>query len=155
MLEVSTVYQKEKEESTKLIETTIWHSATLKQGVCLLTCNACGSDLLLPIEDSFHETNLQCSACGNIEGPDSYAERAVGAALRTDAFIAAKDGDEAPLVDCPECGQEAYVMEERRCAYCGNEAARSCIRCGNEVPAEELSSSPLCGYCDHMNNKDD
>jgi DNA-directed RNA polymerase subunit RPC12/RpoP len=46
-------------------------------------------------------------------------------------------------------------MEERRCAACGNEAEHTCVRCGNEIPAEEMSSSPLCGYCEHMSSKDD
>jgi len=112
-------------------------------------------DLLKPVEDSFHEINLECSSCGNYEGPDLYAEKAVASALADEAYSALKDGGESPIANCPECGEEACVMEERRCAACGNEAEHTCVRCGNEIPAEEMSSSPLCGYCEHMSSKDD
>jgi len=44
-----------------------------------------------------------------------------------------------PYRNCPECGQEAYVMEERRCAACATEAEHTCARCGHEIPAEEMS----------------
>jgi RNA polymerase-binding transcription factor DksA len=54
-----------------------------------------------------------------------------------------------------ECGEEAHVIEERRCAYCEHEAEHICARCGTEIPAEELDSEPYCEYCDHMMNKDD
>jgi ribosomal protein L37E len=155
MLEVSTVYQKEKQECVNLIESSNWRSETLKEGVVQLSCDTCGSDLLKPIEDAHHEIALQCSSCGEVESPESYAERAVASALYTDAYIAAKDGGETPFVQCPECGKEAYVMEERRCAFCGAEAEHTCARCGNEIPAEELFLSPYCGYCEHMMNKDD
>jgi ribosomal protein L37E len=155
MLEVSTVYEKEKQECATLLENANWRSQALKEGVASLTCNACGSDLLKPVEDSFREINLQCSSCGNSESLDSYAERAIAVALDAEAYSAAKDGGESPVVRCPECGQEAYVMEERRCAACGNEAEHTCARCGNEIPAEEMLSSPFCGYCQHMMNKDD
>ena len=35
----TTVYEKEKEECTKLVEDANWRSETLKEGVALLTCN--------------------------------------------------------------------------------------------------------------------
>jgi ribosomal protein L37E len=155
MLDVSTVYEKEKEECTKLVGNANWRSETLKEGVTLLTCDACGSDLLKPVEDSFHEIHLQCSTCGNRESPDSYAERAIAIALYDDSYMAAKDGGEEPAAQCPECGKETYVMEERRCAFCGKEAEHTCARCGNDIPAEEMFLSPHCGYCEHMMNKDD
>jgi hypothetical protein len=155
MLDVSTVYEKEKQECAKLLENADWKSEVVKKGVMSMVCSACGSDLLKPVEDSYHEINLECSSCGNYEGPDSYAEKAVASALADEAYFALKDGGETPIANCPECGQEAYVMEERRCAACGNEAEHTCARCGNEIPAEEMSSSPLCGYCEHMSSKDD
>lgn len=155
LLDVSNVYEKEKQDCMQLLEKANWPSEVVKKGVMSTVCGACGSDLLKPVEDSFHEINLECSSCGNREGPDSYAERAVSSALADEAYSALKDGGESPIGSCPECGQEAYVMEERRCAACGNEAEHTCIRCGNEIPAEEMLCSPLCGYCEHMSSKDD
>ncbi len=68
------------------------------------------------------------------------------------------DSDAAPFVpytNCPECGADAYVMEEECCALCGESAEHTCARCGSSIPAEEMASSPYCGYCEHMMNKDD
>ena len=107
MLDVLTVYEKEKQECAKLLESTNWPSQALKEGVASLACDACGSDLLKPVENSFHEINLECSSCGNGESPDSYAERAIAVALADDAYSATKDGGESPVAQCPECGQEA------------------------------------------------
>jgi hypothetical protein len=58
-------------------------------------------------------------------------------------------------VACPECLAEAYVIEERRCALCEHAAEHTCARCSNEIPPEELGTSPLCGYCEHVMSKDD
>lgn len=86
---------------------------------------------------------LECEDCGS-------------ALLQPDhAPGAAKDGGDTPYVACPECGEEAYVIGEGRCASCGHEAEQTCSVCGCEIPPEELEFSPLCGWCEHMASKDD
>jgi hypothetical protein len=155
MLDVSTVYEREKDQCTKLIEATNFPSPTLKEGLEWLTCNMCGSDLLKPVKDGDGEIYLQCSSCGDVEYPDSYVERAIESALHSEAYVAEEDGGDAPYTQCPHCGKESYVMEEHRCAYCGEEAEHNCASCGNKIPPEELILSPYCSYCEHMLNKDD
>ena len=44
MLEVSEVYQKEKQECERLIAGSRWSSPTVERGVVDLTCSACGGD---------------------------------------------------------------------------------------------------------------
>lgn len=155
MLEVAEVYQKEKEECATLLAKVKWTSPTLEDGLAELTCSACGSDLLKPVDPTSGEIVLQCSSCGQDEAPESYVPKAIASALSAASYEAVKDGGETPYVRCPECGEEAYVMEERRCALCEHEAEHSCARCGCEIPAEELDSEPFCGYCAYMMNKDD
>jgi hypothetical protein len=155
MLEVAEVYAKEKQECAKMLAAVNWLSPTLEEGAADLTCSECGSDLLKPIKNSFDEVILQCVSCGEDERPESYVPKAIASALRGASYEAAKDGGESPYVRCPDCGQETYVVEERRCALCEHEAEHTCARCGMEIPAEELHSSPLCGWCDYMMNKDD
>ncbi len=69
-------------------------------------------------------------------------------------YLSHTDGDETPYTTCPECGAEAYIMEDRCCALCDESAEHTCGRCGCSIPAEELDGS-LCGYCDHIMSKDD
>ena len=66
-----------------------------------------------------------------------------------------KDGGEFPYVSCPNCGTQAYVVEEERCAFCGHEAEHICSRCSNPIPPNELDTSPLCSWCAYMASKDD
>jgi ribosomal protein L37E len=155
MLDVSEVYQREKQECERLIAESKWTSPTVARGVADLICQACGGDLLKPAPDSYGEIILHCISCGKEQSPDAYVPLAVALALSAEAYSSAKDGGESPYAICPECGAEAYVMEEDRCAVCGNSVERECMRCGESIPAEELDSSPLCGYCSHMMNKDD
>jgi len=155
MLAVSDVYQKEKQECDQLLAKAKWVSATLKQGVDELSCSACGSRLLRPVGDLAGEFTLQCSSCGEEEAREIYVPRAVASALRWEAYIAMTDGGETPCVHCPECGEKAYVVSEGLCAYCENSVEQTCAVCGNHIPAEELDSSPLCGYCSYVANKDD
>jgi ribosomal protein L37E len=155
MLDVSTVHEKEKLECDRLIAETEWGSSALKDGLADLTCSMCGSDLLKPSKNTHGEVLLQCSSCGEDERPESYVPKAIDSALSAEAYIAFKDGDETPYVSCPECGEETYVVEEGRCALCEHEAEHTCQRCGTRIPPEELDSSPFCGYCEHMMNKDD
>jgi len=70
-------------------------------------------------------------------------------------YLSHTDGDETPYTTCPECGAEAYIMEDECCALCGESAEHTCARCGSRIPAEELGTSPMCGYCDYIMSKDD
>jgi hypothetical protein len=155
MLEVAEVYQKESDECRRLVDEANWPAPALKEGVLDLTCPSCSGDLLKPEKNSYDEIILKCISCGAEQSPDSYVPKALASALSADAYIAMKDGGDPPVVSCPECGEEAFLTEEWRCAVCGAEPEGSCARCGNAIPPEELDSSPLCGYCEHMSNKND
>ncbi len=157
MLEVAEVYQKEKQECEQLMAQVEWVSPALKEGLEDLTCSSCGSDLLRPelVRSPYTDVSLECVSCGETEDAESFVPKAIASALSGASYEAVKDGGETPYVRCPQCGEKSYVMEERRCALCEYEAEHSCERCGMEIPAEELDSSPFCGYCMHMMNKDD
>lgn len=157
MLEVAEVYQKEKLGCEQLKAQVEWISSALKEGLEDLTCSNCGSDLLRPglVRTPYTQVSLECISCGESEDAVSYIPKAISSALSMASYGAAKDGDETPYVRCPECGQKTYVIDERRCALCEHEAEHTCERCGMEIPAEELDSSPFCGYCLHMMGKND
>jgi hypothetical protein len=159
MLNVSEVYAEEQRHCRTLLDGVDWVSETLASGIPELACSSCGSNLLRPAEPVptkyRDDMKLQCNCCGEIEYAQSFVPRVIKASLSVDAFLAVKDGGETPYVSCPECGENAYVIREERCAACGESAEHTCIRCGNDIPPEELDSSPLCGWCDHMSNRDD
>jgi hypothetical protein len=157
MLEVAEVYERERDECQSMLQSITWVSDALGSGVGGLECESCGSGLLQPTKTSgfWHEVELECRACGESEDSESFVPRAIAVALEQDMYLSYTDGNERPYVTCPECLQETYVIEERRCALCEHEAEHTCARCGINIPPEELGSSPFCGYCDHIMSKDD
>lgn len=158
MLEVAEVHAAEREECQRLLDAVPWESATLANGVRELTCQLCGAQLLRPDErspgDSVADLVLRCRRCDGPEAAHLFVARAIELALG-DRTYHIKDGGEIPYVNCPECGIDAYVIDEGRCAHCGHEAQHTCDRCGSPIPPEELDTSPLCGWCAHMVSKDD
>lgn len=155
MLDVAEVYEKEKKECDRLLALAKWPSPTLTKAVTDLVCGTCGSDLLRAIPDSYDEVRFECVSCGAEETPQSYVPRALSSALYAEAYIAMTDGGDPPCVNCPECGEDAYILEEDRCAVCQARVERTCRMCGEAIPAEELDTTPLCGYCHYRANKDD
>jgi hypothetical protein len=129
--------------------------SVLKEAVLDFTCPACSGDLLKPTSELGGGVILQCMACGDVLHQSDYAAKALAFALRTEAYIAMKDGGDSPLVHCPECGEKTFLTKEWECAACGAEPEHECARCGTGIPPEELDSAPFCGYCDYMMNKDD
>lgn len=157
MLGVADVFEAERKKCEEALAKIDWESEALKEGLVSLNCQNCGSQLLRPDHDSgsFQDARLICRACGAEEKFESFIPRAVAEALDDEAYLAVKDGCETPYVDCPVCGVKAYIVEENRCASCGESVETSCTRCGMRIPPEELDSSPLCGWCAHMSSKDD
>ena len=152
MLDVSNVYEEELAACKAAREAIDWQSEALQEGVSDLSCNECGSDLLRPI-DVQGEMLIECSRCGATESRDSYVPKAIKFALAGAAYNSMKDGGDEPYTECPECYQTTYVMSEQKCALCHAEAQHDCERCGADIPASELVSSPYCGYCQYMYEK--
>jgi len=158
MLEVSEVYNAERAECEKSIKALDWESGTLADGVVRLTCPSCGGGLLRPGGDykSYRDDMvLVCRACGDTTTAQDFVPLAIAGVLAEEVYAAYKEGGEIPYTNCPECGAEAYVVEEQRCALCGESAEHTCARCGSRIPPEELMCSPYCGWCAHMMEKDD
>jgi hypothetical protein len=154
LLEASEVFERERTVSQQALSAIDWQSDGLREAVLELTCSACGSSLLVPL-NAAKETDIQCRSCGALEPFDVYAERALTEHFASANHYAVKEGCDPVLIGCPHCGEEGYLMEENRCAICGESCEQRCACCGHAIPASELSDGNVCGYCDHMMSKDD
>jgi ribosomal protein L37E len=102
--------------------------------------------------------HLVCSKCGEHLGSDEVFEEALGRALELDAHEAAKEGLEAPLENCPECGRDTFVVSERRCANCGfSLEGYECALCSEPLSVDDYryGDGSLCSYHAHVLSKDD
>jgi hypothetical protein len=158
MLKVSQVYQVERAECERVLAAVSWESDTLAKGVLELTCPSCSGGLLQPngdYKDYRDDMLLRCRACGETIRAQDFVPEAVASTLAFENYLARKDGGEIPYTTCPVCSAEAYIMNERRCAQCGEEAEHNCHLCGSKIPAEEMIGSPYCGWCAHVADKRD
>jgi hypothetical protein len=118
MLEVNEVHDRERRECDELLAGVVWRSAVIKAGVQKMACPECASDLLEPFEDSDSETWLECRSCASNFSPRVYEWWAVMTEMAAEESDVEKLGREKRYRDCPTCGNRAYVMEEKQCAWC-------------------------------------
>jgi len=158
MLRVAAVHEAERGACDDLLAAIDWRSGALAEGVGLLCCQQCGSDLMQPrgaSSDYDDELELVCRSCGASECASDYVPRAIADGLGGEMYLSVKDGGSEPYTTCPECYHEAYIMAEGNCAYCAHAAEHVCAMCSMGIPASEMLSSPLCGWCQYQLSKDD
>lgn len=150
MLTVAEVYEAERDVCSEAISVVNWPSDSVREGISDVVCSDCGSDLLRPGEqsDSFPYPLLLCRACGSSIAPEVFVPEALAAALAHEMYLHYTDGDVLPYTECPECFENAYLVEDQQCALCGHQAEHVCTICGNDIPPEVLGSSS-CGSCGH------
>lgn len=127
-----------------------------------LSCPHCGSALLYQADaDNSDPSSIdgRCRACEGNVASEPFVQMVVEAIHGGEDYLAAKDGGEPIINDCPDCGQPVYVQngEIDVCYFCGESAARQCARCGSPMSVNDVSvnAPAFCSYCDHMMSKDD
>lgn len=156
LLETQEVFEKERDECVSQLEKVNWESPTLHDAVLDFSCTTCGSSLLIPEDPtkSYSDVVLKCRSCGELHRFMEYASDALSEHFAGYNHRSVKDGGDPATTTCPFCGEEGYILDEERCALCGEHAEHTCARCGCQIPESELSDGSFCGYCEHMVDKD-
>lgn len=154
LVDVNEVYVKEKQECDLTLEKLSYYTDEILHALREYHCDECGSGLL-ETEDLGEgaAATFKCRACGTEAHYDDIINKAVNEFYADDAYFAKKDGGETPVVDCPLCGFGTYIVHEGICVSCCGSATHKCVRCGCNIPPEELSDGDVCGYCAHMCEK--
>ncbi len=125
-----------------------------------MSCPACQSSLVGQSDsgNADHEQiDGKCFQCGHEIDHEKMMEMVVQTSYESDAYIMAKEGQNSPIGDCPECAVTAYVDdgETSVCFACGESIAGVCIRCGTSIDLNEYNyeNPSLCSYCGHMADK--
>lgn len=159
LLAVGEVYEKEREECKTAIEAVGWATEALEGMSEELTCPKCDSVLVKPIDPSiepFQAIEFICSACGNVSELGDMAEKALAEHFAYEIYASAKDGGDAPVANCWECGRDTFIIEDDECAACGAITAHhACAVCHAHLGPEEQEYNGLCGYHYHQAMKDD
>jgi hypothetical protein len=159
MLDARFVYERELQECRESFGSVDWRSAHLDE--TKIICPECGSSLMVqacPENTSIENIQATCRQCGEGIEAEKLIEAALEKHFEFDSYIAATDGGEQPLYDCPECTIKAYVIseDENACVWCGL-SLEKCWRCHTTLTPNNVSpdSNNLCDYCNHIMSKDD
>lgn len=157
LLNVSEVYEKEKQECVKKLEKYEWESSSVFDAVISFKCLECGSSLISVIDSSVALEYCEF-CCKNCDEKYSY-ELLIKESLREfysfNLYLSHTDGNELELIKCPYCFEDTYLYEEQKCILCGERAIHICKRCGSKIPPEEISDESYCAYCSYMMSKND
>jgi DNA-directed RNA polymerase subunit M/transcription elongation factor TFIIS len=156
LLETAEVYAAEEEICIKSLEQIDWKYQTLKDALKKIRCPACHSSLIKTDDDGEEEDNyddstpLICSSCGEKFNFGDVVEQGLSDSLAVQTHRARKDGEEAPLDQCPGCYRNTYMLAEEHCAVCDYEQEYlECERCGTKLSLDEQW---LGGYCSSCHN---
>lgn len=151
MLETRHLYEREVEQCRKSCADIRWRSKTIQDAD--LQCPHCSSNLIEQIDSSNTDqerARLKCRACGKDLDTDEMICTTLANALAAETYLTYKDsGEEGPIFDCPECGNEAYVDSENLCAVCGYHVNYvQCASCRETLVLKDSARGPaLCDRC--------
>ena len=140
MLETRHHYEREVEQCPESCAPIRWRSKTVKSAE--LQCTHCSSNLVEQMDPSNADqerAHLKCRGCGNELDTEEVVSKTLAEALAAETFITHRDsGEDGPIFDCPDCGNEAYVDFEGSCAVCGYQVkCVECQSCGATLEANE------------------
>jgi DNA-directed RNA polymerase subunit M/transcription elongation factor TFIIS len=140
-----------------------WETDTLGGAFQDFQCPKCSSTLVR--NDNANamkpdELVLVCSKCGEPADLDEVIETALKESLRAEGHIAAMEGGDPVLDECPECSKETYVLAEGKCLNPGcefNLDGHECAVCGESLTLDDYryGDGHLCSYHAHVMSKDD
>lgn len=117
-----------------------------------IECPNCGSKLvrqLDPTNTDQQSAAFRCTACAEDATPEVLVLHVLGEVYGADMYLAAKDGDDAPIDACPECGEDSYVLSKGACALCDFTVpdGAECAVCGEGLtPFDYTEHRGLCSY---------
>ncbi len=160
MLEVRDLYDREVAECIASFSKLDWAVPVFGDGP--LNCPSCQSDLVVQLNRENTDpmsAHFQCRTCGEEDDAENVIKHSLSELFHTDMYMAAKDGGDGPLHDCPECGVEAYVVCEhgQGCLSCGFILDDECARCSSGLVPWDVNpdNTSLCSYCSYISSKDD
>ena len=155
LISIDEVYQEEKRVTLEQLKNLKYIDNEIFEMIKNYRCHKCGYSLLSTeqINEQAECSNFYCRSCNNKLSYDTIIKECIANKYTTDYHD--KYGAEFPLANCPECGEECYIMEKHICFICGHEAIEVCQICGSDIESYDMICSPLCGHCSYLIDKDD
>lgn len=155
MLEVATIYDAELKVCRDNLSSVKWFFPEIAYSVEDMRCIHCDSELIKAVDPDANGDQIEfvCSHCRETSPYAPVVTQALAEAIGL-CFHEVASGSESPLGTCPECGEDAFLIQHSQCAVCFYELEHTdCWRCGTSLSLDEQQFHGLCGYCDHIAEK--
>lgn len=163
LLDEARVFKEEQAACSASFDEIDWETDTLMESLDEFHCPRCSSSLVR--NDNKNATKpedlaLVCSKCGEPADLEAVIETALKESLWAENHIAAMDGGDPVLDQCPECFKETYAFTEGKCLNpgCGFSLnGYKCAVCSEYLTLDDYryGDSNLCNYHEHILSKDD
>lgn len=153
LLETEDVYAAELKRARATVAPIAWFTASMVGAVEAgeLLCTSCDSGLVAQTDAENSDPGMaefRCRSCGAQPVLSELVARALGDHLYADFYIAMTDGGEPPLMECPGCEDELFVLEDTMCAGCGYEPRAQCMACHAAIsPGDAERQDGRCVSC--------
>lgn len=149
LLENQDVFEQQQARCAATFDKVDWKYESLAAALSDIRCSKCGSSLVRQIDPdntSPEALDLDCAECGESLDRDDVIEAAIQESTATAAYIAMTDGGEPPVMTCPECHRDTWVLGEG-CVLCQC-ADLICSMCGSETNPDDFNyDDDMCSYC--------
>ncbi|WP_236209799.1 hypothetical protein [Pseudomonas tohonis] len=157
MLSVTAVFEAELTACQLNLNSVAWPFEEVRESIDSMVCPECESRLVKAIDPAAINDSIRfiCSSCQAESLYSSVVGPAVSARMAGRNHWRVKDGGEPATCTCPECGEDALLVDEGECAACFYELEySSCSWCEEPLSIEErLYSEGVCSYCQYRYDK--
>jgi hypothetical protein len=163
LLNEAKVFKHEQEACRASFDAVNWETDTLADAFKEFQCQACSSSLIRNDNVTATSPNtliLVCSQCGEPADLEDAIEAALQESLWAEGHIAAMEGGDPVLDECPECSKETYSLTEGKCLNPGCDFSLNgyeCLVCSEGLTLDDYryGDGHLCSYHAHVMSKDD
>ena len=150
-------YERERKACINTLEHVSWPTDILAGATEHLCCPQCKAKLVKATGnlESLSTTIFHCTRCDASSPFEDVVHSMITGRYFADLYIAATQGGEGPLDVCDHCERESYVVEEDKCAICGDgPKLTECEQCGTKLDGDEaddeIRSDMLCDQCRYV-----
>ncbi|HEJ1323422.1 TPA: hypothetical protein SLV10_004303 [Pseudomonas aeruginosa] len=157
MLSVTAVFEAELNACQAVLNSVSWPFDEVRESINFMICPECESRLVKVIDPTARRDAIAfiCSSCQEESSYATIVGPAISARMAGRNHWRVKDGGEPVTCTCPECREDALLVDEGECAACFFELEHSnCQWCDELLSLEErLYSEGTCSYCQHRYDK--
>ena len=138
MLNVSTIYDEERQKCLENLKTVPWEYEQVRNSIKKLRCPNCYAELILAVDvHKKEDSDIYCKACGKTS---TYKDM-IGSSIATVV-------EESQTGLCPMCFYDFYSLIEKRCLACHYSLGyENCKICYEKLILDEIIFGGFYSHC--------